>query len=80
VTMVWLPALIAAEILRPRLSYNVRRWSTVFPVGMYAACSFIVAQLTGIRAIVDFARVWVWVALIVWVVVFSAMAARSVES
>ena len=41
-TIAWLPALLAAEVLRPRLRYDVRRWSTVFPVGMYAACSFVV--------------------------------------
>ena len=76
-TMVWLPALIACEILRPRLSYTVRRWSTVFPVGMYAACSFIVGELTETRGIVDFARGWVWVALAVWLVVFTGMVARA---
>ncbi len=76
VTMVWLPALLAAELIRPRLSYNVRRWSTVFPVGMYAACSFIVGKLTETGGIVDFARVWVWVALAVWLVVFAGMVAR----
>jgi tellurite resistance protein TehA-like permease len=76
-SMVWLPALIAAEILRPRLSYSVRRWSTVFPVGMYAACSFIVGALTQAAGIRDFARVWVWVSLVVWVIVFGAMARRA---
>jgi tellurite resistance protein TehA-like permease len=76
-TIVWLPALLAAEALRPRLRYNVRRWSTVFPVGMYAACSFVVGPLTGTTGITDFARVWVWVALAVWLVVFAAMLRRA---
>lgn len=76
-TMVWLPALIAAEILRPRLSYNVRRWSTVFPVGMYAACSFIVGTVAHASGIGDFARVWVWVSLAVWAIVFGAMLRRA---
>ncbi|HJS96360.1 MAG TPA: tellurite resistance/C4-dicarboxylate transporter family protein, partial [Solirubrobacteraceae bacterium] len=74
-SMAWLPVLVGAEILRPRLSYNVRRWSTVFPVGMYAACSFIVGELTNTPGIVDFARVWVWVGAGVWLVVFLAMLA-----
>jgi hypothetical protein len=34
-----IPPLIISEIIRPRLSYDVRRWATVFPFGMYAACS-----------------------------------------
>lgn len=76
-TMAWLPALLAAEALHPRLHYNVRRWSTVFPVGMYAACSFVVGALTGTRGITDFARVWVWVALAFWFAVFAAMLRRA---
>lgn len=75
--MVWLPVLIAAEVMRPRLSYNVRRWSTVFAVGMYAACSFVVGGLTQTPGVTDFARVWVWVALAVWLAVFAAMVARA---
>ncbi len=77
VTMVWLPALIAAELIRPRLTYNVRRWSTVFPVGMYAACSFVVGRLTGTTGITDFARVWVWIAFAVWLLVLAAMLRRA---
>lgn len=78
-TMAWLPFLLVAEITHPRLTYNVRRWSTVFPVGMYAACSFIVGELTQTPAITDFARVWVWVSLAVWLVVFAAMTGRARE-
>jgi tellurite resistance protein TehA-like permease len=75
--MVWLPTLVAAEVLRPRLSYNVRRWSTVFPVGMYAACSFVVGPLSGITGITDFARIWVWIAFAVWLLVLTAMLRRA---
>jgi tellurite resistance protein TehA-like permease len=60
--MAWLPVLIASEVVRPRLSYDVRRWATVFPLGMYAACSFTVGQVTGINGITIFGRVWTWVA------------------
>ena len=56
--MLWPGPLIAAEALRPRLSYDVQRWATVFPLGMYAACSFAVGQVTGITRIVVSARVW----------------------
>lgn len=76
-TMVWLPALLVAELRRPRLAYNVRRWSTVFPVGMYAAGSFIVGGLTQTPGISDFARIWVWVSLAVWAAVFGAMVRRA---
>jgi len=76
-TMLWLPILLVAEALRPRLRYDVRRWSTVFPVGMYAACSFVVGAVTSTPAIGDFARVWVWVALAVWAVVSAAPVRRA---
>lgn len=79
VTMVWLPALVIAEVVRPRLTYTVRRWSTVFPVGMYAACSFVVGTVSAISGIGDFARAWVWIALAVWLVVFAAMLRRAPE-
>jgi tellurite resistance protein TehA-like permease len=72
-TMLWLPVLLLAEALRPRPGYDVRRWSTVFPVGMYAACSFAVGQAAPASAITSFARAWVWVALMVWPIVFAAM-------
>ncbi len=45
--MVWLFPLVTGEILRPRLSYDVRRWATVFPLGMYAACSLATGPVTG---------------------------------
>ena len=57
----WLPALLLAEVLRPRLRFDARRWSTVFPLGMYAVCSFAAGG-----ALTDFARAWVWVALAAW--------------
>jgi tellurite resistance protein TehA-like permease len=71
-TIVWLPALAASEALRPRLRYDARRWGTVFPVGMYAACSFVVGEAANASALTHFARVWVWVAVGVWLVILVA--------
>ncbi len=75
-TMAWLPALLICEARWPRVRYSVRRWSTVFPVGMYAACSFVVGAVANLPGITDFATVWVWVAAAVWLVVVTAMAGR----
>jgi tellurite resistance protein TehA-like permease len=72
----WLPILLAAEVLRPRLDYDVRRWSTVFPFGMYAACSFAVGVAAHSRPITDFAKIWVWVSVVVWLVVSAATLGR----
>jgi tellurite resistance protein TehA-like permease len=76
-TMLWLPILLAAEVRWPRTSYDVRRWSTVFPVAMYAACSFVVGSVASAPAITDFARVWVWVAVAVWLAVLVGLARRA---
>jgi hypothetical protein len=76
-TMLWLPILVAAEARWPRTTYDVRRWSTVFPVGMYAACSFVVGAVGSAPAISDFARVWVWVAVAVWLTVLAGLARRA---
>jgi tellurite resistance protein TehA-like permease len=78
-TILWLPVLALAEVLRPRLYYDVGRWSTVFPVGMYAACSFAVGMVAAASGITSFARVWVWVALAVWAIVFAALVGRTFE-
>lgn len=75
----WLPVLVIAEAQRPRPSYDVRRWSTVFPVGMYAVGSFVAGAAAHVPAIADFARVWVWVAVAVWLVVFIGMLRRGWE-
>jgi tellurite resistance protein TehA-like permease len=74
--MLWLGPLITAEGLRPRLSYDVQRWATVFPLGMYAACSFAVGQVTGMGGISTFARVWTCVAVVVSLFVFAGLIHR----
>lgn len=72
----WLPVLVGAEALRRRVRYDLNRWSTVFPVGMYAACSFAAGAAAHAHGITDFAKIWVWVSVVVWVTVFLAMLDR----
>jgi tellurite resistance protein TehA-like permease len=79
VAILWVPALLLAEATSHRVRYDPRRWSTVFPVGMYAAASFIVGTAADVDAISSFARIWVWVALAIWVVVFTGMLLRGSE-
>jgi tellurite resistance protein TehA-like permease len=70
--IVWLPVLTVVEILRLRSTYDVWRWSAVFPVGMYAACSFIVAAAVHVSALAVFARVSVWAGVAGWILVTGA--------
>lgn len=77
-SIAWLPALIVTEVIQHRLRYDVRRWATVFPVGMYAACSFDVGRAAALPGLVGFARAWVWIGFALWVVVSVAMLQRIV--
>jgi tellurite resistance protein TehA-like permease len=54
-----------------------RRWSTVFPLGMYAVCSIATGSISGIGGISSFGRAWIWVAFAVWVLVFAATLSRA---
>lgn len=75
----WLPVLLSTELLRPRLGYDLRRWSTVFPVGMYAACSHVIGATAAAPAITDFARSWTWVAAAAWLIVTAATLRRGLQ-
>jgi hypothetical protein len=46
---------------------------------MYAACSFVVGNVAHAGAITSFARVWAWVALVVWAVVLGEAIARKLS-
>jgi tellurite resistance protein TehA-like permease len=74
--IVWLPVLVVTEVLVPRLGYDLRRWSAVFPLGMYAVCSMAVGDTTGHGWVATFGRAWIWVAVAVWAVVFGAAVLR----
>lgn len=75
-TIAWLPVLLAAEAARPRFAYGLRRWSTVFPIGMYAACSVVVAAAISAAGIRELARIWVWVGVAAWLLAFIAVVRR----
>jgi tellurite resistance protein TehA-like permease len=78
-TMMWLLVLLFAEARWRRFHYDARRWSTVFPLGMYSVCSFAVGALAHLSPITSFARVWLWIGFASWAVVFAATIPRVVE-
>jgi tellurite resistance protein TehA-like permease len=57
--LLWLPALVAAELRAFPPTYDMRRWSAVFPLGMLAASSYAV----GMAA---FGAVAAWTAFAAW--------------
>lgn len=56
--------LVACELRWPRLRYDVRRWATVFPLGMAAAASFAVAEVERLPALTVLGHVLLWPALV----------------
>lgn len=73
--------LAAAEVVRPRLRYDLRRWSTVFPLGMTAVASLATSQAAGVRGLHGLGTVLLWVAVGGWLLtaagfVRAALAAR----
>ena len=70
---VWLFPLVAGEILRRRLGYDVRRWATVLSLGMYAAYSLITGEVAGITGITHFGHVWTWVAFTGWLLALAGL-------
>jgi hypothetical protein len=72
----WLPVLLAGEGLAPRLGDESRRWSTVFPFGMYAVCSVAAGGATGDHLLTRFGDLWIWVAFALWAAVFAGTLRR----
>ncbi|MGW5128338.1 tellurite resistance/C4-dicarboxylate transporter family protein [Streptomyces sp. NPDC004069] len=64
----WYAVLVVAELVRPRPRYDVRRWSTVFPMGMTAAASMSVAAAAGVPSR-GLGEVLLWVAVAAWLAV-----------
>jgi tellurite resistance protein TehA-like permease len=74
--LAWFAVLLVAEVLRPRLGYDVRRWSTVFPMGMTAAAALSVSAAVDVSWLRDPGEVLLWVSVAAWLVV-AAGAVRS---
>ncbi|AZM92406.1 tellurite resistance/C4-dicarboxylate transporter family protein [Streptomyces sp. W1SF4] len=66
--------LLAAELRSPRPGYDVRRWSTVFPLGMTATACLTAAPATGVPWLRPLGEVLLWIAVAAWVLTFLAFA------
>lgn len=64
--------LVCCELRRPRLSFDLRRWSTVFPLGMTSVAAMTVGTATGVSALHSAGRVLVWPAVVVGTIMLVA--------
>lgn len=69
----WIPVLAAAEVWRARRlgrpRFTPERWTMVFPLGMYSACSQELGRALGAGWMIDIGRWWLAVALAAWLAV-----------
>ncbi|MFK8910306.1 tellurite resistance/C4-dicarboxylate transporter family protein [Streptomyces sp. YS-3] len=65
--LAWYAVLLAAEVARPRPHYDVRRWATVFPLGMAAAATLATGASAHVRGLRTLGEVLLWVAVAAWV-------------
>ncbi|MFD9333229.1 hypothetical protein ACFWBF_02245 [Streptomyces sp. NPDC060028] len=71
--LAWYAALLGAEVLRPRPGYDIRRWATVFPLGMTATACLSAAGPTGVGWLRPLGEVLLWIAVAAWLLTFTAL-------
>jgi tellurite resistance protein TehA-like permease len=81
----WIPMLLILAVWRHLyrkfpLSYDPLHWSVVFPLGMYATCTFEMAHAMSLDFLVPVARVFVYAALLVWAATFVGLVRSLISS
>ncbi|MFB7268668.1 hypothetical protein ACFCXH_42035, partial [Streptomyces nojiriensis] len=71
----WYVVLLAAELRHPRPRYDIRRWATVFPLGMTATACLSVAEPAGVAWLSTLGEVLLWIAVGAWLLTFAALVA-----
>ncbi|MFD3946690.1 tellurite resistance/C4-dicarboxylate transporter family protein [Streptomyces sp. NPDC058579] len=71
--LAWYVILLGAELLSRRPGYDVRRWATVFPMGMTAVACLSTSTATDIRWLDGLGQVLLWIATAAWLVTLVMM-------
>lgn len=79
----WIPMLVALGIWRyivrgVRFAYDPLYWGLVFPLGMYATCTFRLVETFNVPALLWLARGFVVAALVAWFLTFFGLMSRFV--
>jgi tellurite resistance protein TehA-like permease len=74
----WIPLLVILNVWRYGykrypITYDVEHWSMVFPLGMYAACTFQFGKALKFATLIFIARSFFTLALAAWILVFTGM-------
>jgi tellurite resistance protein TehA-like permease len=81
----WIPMLLILGVWRHvyrkfPLRYDPQNWGAVFPLGMYAACTFEMTRAMSLDFLLPIARVFVYVALLAWAATFVGLIKSLVSS
>lgn len=74
----WIPLLLLLGVWRHVLKrfplvYSPEYWGLVFPLGMYATCTFNLATVTNLTVLLFIPRVVAYVALLAWTLAFAGL-------
>lgn len=74
----WIPMLIILFVWRHAckkfpLAYNPLDWGAVFPLGMYTACTYALAESAQLASLLIIPRFFIFIALAAWAVVFTGL-------
>lgn len=67
--LAWYAVLLVAEFVHPRPRYDVRRWATVFPMGMTAAAALSVSATLDVSWLETPGEVLLWISVAAWAAV-----------
>ncbi len=71
-----IPFLVVSELHARRWGYEVARWSSVFPLGMYGVASRVLGRADGLDSLRTIGTVFFWIALAAWVVTAAGLVRR----
>jgi tellurite resistance protein TehA-like permease len=72
-----IPVLVVTELRAQRWHYETARWSSVFPLGMYAVASRVLGSADGVGALRTIGTVFFWLALAAWTLTAAGLARRA---